>query len=167
MDLLTPRQLAAHAPRSARPWARSRLFGGNSTPPALAKACRGKEDVAQGGRCWIKRVVAGLGNIYVVEALYLAAAIAAASRLDDRDAVRRRPRAGGGFPVWAAAIKKVLEKKRVASRLEGVSAVRQIPSLRPAPASACLERRAAPESMRARRNAGRPPRAITVRICQR
>ena len=68
MDLLTPRQLAAHP-------ALSRLGPEPLSPAfdaaALARACRGKKTSLKAALL-DQRVVAGLGNIYVSEALYLA-----------------------------------------------------------------------------------------------
>ena len=68
MDLLTPRQLAAHATLSRLgPEPLSAAFDA----AALARACRGKQTSIKVALL-DQRVVAGLGNIYVVEALHLA-----------------------------------------------------------------------------------------------
>jgi formamidopyrimidine-DNA glycosylase len=68
MDLLTPVQLAKHATLSRLgPEPLSAAFDA----AALAKACRGKKTSLKAALL-DQRVVAGLGNIYVVEALHLA-----------------------------------------------------------------------------------------------
>src|SRR5882724_13696033 len=102
MDLLTPRQLAAHATLSRLgPEPLSVAFDA----AALAKACRGKKTSLKAALL-DQRVVAGLGNIYVVEALYLA-------RLSPlRRASTIATPSGAPRPAafrLAAAIKKVLE----------------------------------------------------------
>jgi formamidopyrimidine-DNA glycosylase len=101
MDLATPRQLAAH-PAISRlgPEPLSDAFDA----AALARACRGKK-VALKAALLDQRVVAGLGNIYAVEALHVAglspmrraATIATPSGAPREAAVR-----------LAAAIKQVL-----------------------------------------------------------
>jgi formamidopyrimidine-DNA glycosylase len=103
MDLLTPRQLAAHP-------AVSRLGLEPLSPAfdaaALALACRGKKTSLKAALL-DQRVVAGLGNIYVSEALHLAqlsprrqaSTIATASGAPRPAAVR-----------LAAAIKSVLDE---------------------------------------------------------
>ena len=103
MDLLTPRQLAAHP-------ALSRLGPEPLSPAfdaaALARACRGKKTSLKAALL-DQRVVAGLGNIYASEALHLArlsplrqaSTIATASGAPRPPAVR-----------LAAAIRQVLEQ---------------------------------------------------------
>ena len=102
MDLLTPRQLATHATLSRLgPEPLSAAFDA----AALARACRGKKTSLKAALL-DQRVVAGLGNIYVVEALYLA-------RLSPlRRASTIATPSGAPRPAafrLAAAIKKVLE----------------------------------------------------------
>jgi formamidopyrimidine-DNA glycosylase len=102
MDLLTPRQLAAHATLSRLgPEPLSAAFDA----AALARACRGKKTSLKAALL-DQRVVGGLGNIYVVEALYLA-------RLSPlRRASTIATPSGAPRPAafrLAAAIKKVLE----------------------------------------------------------
>jgi formamidopyrimidine-DNA glycosylase len=68
MDLLTPLQFATHPTLSRLgPEPLSAAFDA----AALARACRGKKTSLKAALL-DQRVVAGLGNIYVVEALYLA-----------------------------------------------------------------------------------------------
>ena len=68
MDLLTPKQLAAHPVFSTLgPEPLSDAFDGDS----LALACQGKKTSLKAALL-DQRVVAGLGNIYVVEALHRA-----------------------------------------------------------------------------------------------
>jgi formamidopyrimidine-DNA glycosylase len=68
MDLLTPRQLAAHPTLSRLgPEPLSAAFNAS----VLARACRGKKTSLKAALL-DQRVVAGLGNIYVSEALHLA-----------------------------------------------------------------------------------------------
>ena len=68
MDLLTPRELTAHPALSTLgPEPLSKEFDGSS----LAMACRGKKTSLKAALL-DQRVVAGLGNIYVSEALYRA-----------------------------------------------------------------------------------------------
>ena len=103
MDLLTPRELAEH-PALGRlgPEPLSSAFDA----AALARACRGKKTSLKAALL-DQRVVAGLGNIYVSEALHrarlsplrLASTIATASGAPRPAAVR-----------LAAAIKQVLEQ---------------------------------------------------------
>jgi formamidopyrimidine-DNA glycosylase len=103
MDLLTPRQLAAHPTLSRLgPEPLSAAFNAN----ALARACRGKKTSLKAALL-DQRVVAGLGNIYVSEALHVArlspqrqaSTIATASGAPRPTAVR-----------LAAAIKQVLQE---------------------------------------------------------
>jgi formamidopyrimidine-DNA glycosylase len=103
MDLLTPRQLATHPTLSRLgPEPLSAAFDAN----VLARACRGKKTSLKAALL-DQRVVAGLGNIYVSEALHMArlspqrqaSTIATASGAPRPSAVR-----------LAAAIKRVLEK---------------------------------------------------------
>jgi formamidopyrimidine-DNA glycosylase len=103
MDLLTPRQLAAHrALKGLGPEPLSAAFDA----AALARACRGKKTSLKAALL-DQRVVAGLGNIYVSEALYLA-------RLSPtRQASTIATRSGTPRPSavrLAAAIKQVLEE---------------------------------------------------------
>jgi formamidopyrimidine-DNA glycosylase len=68
MDLLTPRQLIEHPALSTLgPEPLSAAFD----PAALAQACRGKKTSLKAALL-DQRVVAGLGNIYVSEALHVA-----------------------------------------------------------------------------------------------
>jgi formamidopyrimidine-DNA glycosylase len=102
MDLLTPRQLAAHSSLSALgPEPLSVEFDA----AALAKACQGKKTSLKAALL-DQRVVAGLGNIYVSEALHVA-------RLSPyRQASTIATRSGAPRPAAArlvAAIKRVLE----------------------------------------------------------
>ena len=102
MDLLTPKQLADHP-------ALSRLGPEPLSPAfdaaALAQACRGKKTSLKAALL-DQRVVAGLGNIYVSEALHVA-------RLSpQRRASTIATRSGAPKPAatrLAAAIRKVLE----------------------------------------------------------
>jgi formamidopyrimidine-DNA glycosylase len=103
MDLLTPKQLAAHrALKGLGPEPLSAAFDG----AALARACRGKKTSLKAALL-DQRVVAGLGNIYVSEALHLArlspmrqaSTIATASGAPKPSAV-----------ALAAAIKQVLDE---------------------------------------------------------
>jgi formamidopyrimidine-DNA glycosylase len=103
MDLLTPRQLAAHPTLSRLgPEPLSAAFDAN----VLARACRGKKTSLKAALL-DQRVVAGLGNIYVSEALHVArlspqrqaSTIATASGAPRPTAVR-----------LAAAIKQVLRE---------------------------------------------------------
>ena len=103
MDLLTPRELAEHQALSRLgPEPLSSAFDA----AALARACRGKKTSLKAALL-DQRVVAGLGNIYVSEALHrarlsplrLASTIATASGAPRPAAVR-----------LAAAIKQVLEQ---------------------------------------------------------
>ena len=103
MDLLTPRALGRHRALSALgPEPLSDAFDA----AALARACRGKKTSLKAALL-DQRVVAGLGNIYVSEALYLA-------RLSPmRQASTIATRAGAPKPsavALAAAIKQVLEE---------------------------------------------------------
>ncbi len=103
MDLLTPRQLARDRALSALgPEPLSAAFDAG----ALARACRGKKTSLKAALL-DQRVVAGLGNIYVSEALYLA-------RLSPmRQASTIVTRAGApkaSAVALAAAIKQVLEE---------------------------------------------------------
>jgi formamidopyrimidine-DNA glycosylase len=102
MDLLTPRQLADHPTLSTLgPEPLSAAFDAK----VLAQACRGKKTSLKAALL-DQRVVAGLGNIYVSEALHVArlspqrqaSTIATASGAPRPTAVR-----------LAAAIKRVLE----------------------------------------------------------
>jgi formamidopyrimidine-DNA glycosylase len=102
MDLLTPRQLAGHATLSKLgPEPMSASFDAE----ALARACRGRQTRLKVALL-DQRVVAGLGNIYVVEALHRA-------RLSPmRRASTIATPAGAPRPAafrLAAAIKRVLE----------------------------------------------------------
>ena len=103
MDLLTPRQLAAHPTLSRLgPEPLSAAFNAS----VLARACRGKKTSLKAALL-DQRVVAGLGNIYVSEALHVArlspqrqaSTIATASGAPRPGAVR-----------LAAAIKRVLQE---------------------------------------------------------
>ena len=103
MDLLTPRQLAAHPTLSRLgPEPLSAAFDAS----VLARACRGKKTSLKAALL-DQRVVAGLGNIYVSEALHVArlspqrqaSTIATASGAPRPGAVR-----------LAAAIKQVLQE---------------------------------------------------------
>jgi formamidopyrimidine-DNA glycosylase len=103
MDVLPRNQLAgAKGPAALGPEPLSPDFDG----AALARACRGKKTSLKVALC-DQRVVAGLGNIYVSEALHLArlspkrraATIATRSGAPRDSAIR-----------LAAAIKRVLEK---------------------------------------------------------
>ena len=103
MDLLTPRQLAAHrALKGLGPEPLSAAFDAG----ALARACRRKKTSLKAALL-DQRVVAGLGNIYVSEALHLA-------RLSPmRQASTIATPAGTPKPsavALAAAIKQVLEE---------------------------------------------------------
>lgn len=103
MDLLTPAQLTTHASLSALgPEPLSPAFDA----AALARACRGKKTPLKAALL-DQRVVAGLGNIYVSEALFLA-------RLSPyRQASTIATRSGAPTPAarrLAAAIKQVLEE---------------------------------------------------------
>ena len=102
MDLLTPKQMATHRPLSQLgPEPLSSTFDA----AALARACTGKKTSLKAALL-DQRVVAGLGNIYVSEALHLAhlspmrqaSTIATSSGAPRPAAVR-----------LAAAIKRVLE----------------------------------------------------------
>jgi formamidopyrimidine-DNA glycosylase len=102
MDLLTPRQLAEHATLSRLgPEPLSAAFDA----AALARACQGKRTSLKAALL-DQRVVAGLGNIYVVEALHRA-------RLSPlRRASTIATPSGAPRPAafrLATAIKKVLE----------------------------------------------------------
>ena len=102
MDLLTPQQLAEHATLSKLgPEPMSAAFDAE----ALARACRGKQTSLKVALL-DQRVVAGLGNIYVVEALHRA-------RLSPmRRASTIATPSGAPRPAafrLAAAIKRVLE----------------------------------------------------------
>jgi len=101
MDLLTPRQLTDHPTLSALgPEPLSAAFNAN----ALARACRGKKTSLKAALL-DQHVVAGLGNIYVSEALHLA-------RLSpQRQASTIATASGAPRPAaarLAAAIKRVL-----------------------------------------------------------
>jgi formamidopyrimidine-DNA glycosylase len=102
MDLLTPKQLADHATLST--------LGPEPLSPAfsatvLARACRGKKTSLKAALL-DQRVVAGLGNIYVSEALHVA------HLSPQRQASTIATASGAPRPAafrLAAAIKRVLE----------------------------------------------------------
>ena len=103
MDLLTPKQLAKHPTLAAfGPEPLSTAFDA----AALAQACRGKKTSLKAALL-DQRVVAGLGNIYVSEALHLA-------RLSPhRQASTIATRSGAPRPAavtLAAAIKRVIQE---------------------------------------------------------
>jgi formamidopyrimidine-DNA glycosylase len=103
MDLLTPKQLADHPTLSRLgPEPLSTAFNAN----VLAQACRRKKTSLKAALL-DQRVVAGLGNIYVSEALH-------AARLSpQRQASTIATASGAPRPAavrLAAAIKRVLEK---------------------------------------------------------
>lgn len=103
MDLLSPRQLADHRTLVALgPEPLSASFDA----AALARACRGKKTSLKAALL-DQRVVAGLGNIYVVEALHIA------RLLPQRQASTIATPSGKPKPaavLLAAAIKQVLEE---------------------------------------------------------
>jgi formamidopyrimidine-DNA glycosylase len=103
MDLLTPRQLADHPSLSTLgPEPLSREFDA----AALARACRGRKTTLKAALL-DQRVVAGLGNIYAVEALHLA------GLSPQRRASTIATPSGAPKPAalrLAAAIKQVLEE---------------------------------------------------------
>ena len=89
----------------------------------LARACRGQEDAASRRRCSTSGVVAGLGNIYVCEALHRA-------RLSPKRSARRRSRRKAGAPNERAAAAGRRHQGGARRRDQG----RRLVAARPSPA---------------------------------